>query len=153
MFSFLRHLLTLLAVFAVGTMQVCGVPVGYHCACTGEETAQVDCEKVVCHPDATHADGCATDIEEDAEAHDDHESEPASSTDGGHKHNEVRASLEVTGSTTAVQLPAVVYVVLSPVFQLPEMSTMIAGASGPALPHDGSPPTPLLVARTMVMLV
>lgn len=143
-----RNLLVILAVFSVGTLQIFGISKGYLCACTGEETVKADCETVVCHPAVVHADGCGGDHHG---GHAGHDAEP--SEQEGHKHSEVRESLETTGATSVVQLPVVVYFVLSPIFQLPEVSSVAFTDAGPALLPDGSPPTPLLVARTMVMLV
>ncbi len=145
-----RNLLVILAVLSVGTLQVFGISKGYLCACTGEETVKSECETVVCHPAVVHADGCGGDHDRDG-GHSNHDSEPP--TQDGHKHSEVRESLETTGATSVVQLPAVVYFILSPAFRLPDVNSVNLTDAGPALPPDGSPPTPLLVARTMVMLV
>ena len=125
---------------------------GYLCACTGETSAQVDCEKIVCHPEATHMDGCATDTEGCGDSEPGH-GDPARD---GHEHNQVRDDLSVTGFPSPVALPALVMYVLPQAFQEAEFSVLVIperGREGSGYPDDGSPPTPLLVARTMVMLV
>jgi hypothetical protein len=68
----------------------------------------------------------------------------------------VREPLVVTGMPPALALPAVVFFELSPAFRLPDPPLATVGCargSGLAPPGDGSPPMPLLVARTMVRLV
>lgn len=148
MSAFFRSVLVLATVFSVGGFQVFGIMKGYFCDCTGATSVVVDCEAVVCHPAVVHGDGCGGD---EHEGHGERDSAPPAHD--GHKHSEVRETLEVTGLTSGVQVPAVACFVLSPAFHLPEMSTLISGNEIPALPPDGSPPTPLLVARTMVMRV
>jgi len=149
--SFFHNLLFFLTVLSVGAMQVWGVPAGYRCPCTGDRLVQAECGTAVCHPDDTHADGCRGDLHDGPETQGGGDSK--SPARDGHPHSEVRESPEMTGSFPAVSLPAVMFVELSPAFQGPDPRVMVAGDEGPELPPDGSAPTPLLVARTMVMLV
>lgn len=156
MSALLRSLLVFLAVLSVGTLQVFGIPAGYLCACTGANTVEEECETVVCHPDDPHVDGCGTDLEHEGDSEEPHDSEPGAPTPDGHKHKEVREALKVTGFPPTVSLPAVVMFVLPPAFPWADVSATVmpmAGCDRPGFPRDGSPPTPLLVARTMVMLV
>lgn len=150
-----RTLLICLAVLAVGAVQVFGVQAGYLCGCTGQKSSQASCLTEVCHPQKGHEGGCGTATSKSASAKLGHDDNVPCGND--HKHSEVRESLVVTNFPSVSALPAVVLFDLPPAFQVPDY-TMLVMASLPGMecpdpPEYGSPPMPLLVARTIVMRV
>lgn len=150
----LQNLLRCLAVLAVGAVQIFGVGLGYICGCTGEQTSLKNCAVEVCHPRTSHGDGCAQDSEI---ASVDAEGKNAVPSEHDHEHSEVRESLVLTSLPTAPSVPPLVLYELPEAFALPEATLLAQWASVkmecPAFPENGSPPMPLLVARTMVLLV
>jgi hypothetical protein len=150
----LKCLLLRLAVVAVGMAQVVGVHAGYLCGCTGQRSAQAECEPMLCHPHQVDLNGCASALE--TEACSEHDTPEPAQNRHDHSHSEIRETLMVTGVPTALTLPPVVFVELPPVFRTWDAVASLTSGGGVKRsqpPWDGSPPMPLLVARTMVMLV
>jgi len=150
----LQNLLRCLAVLAVGAVQIFGVGIGYICGCTGEQTSQKNCAVEVCHPRTSHGDGC----EQDSEiATTGTEGKRHAPVEHDHEHSEVRESVVLTSLPAALSIPPLVLYDLPDAFALPGANLLAQWASVktecPASPENGSPPMPLLVARTMVMLV
>lgn len=155
MISKFRTLLICLAVLAVGAVQVFGVQAGYLCGCTGQKSSQVSCQTEMCHPQKDHEDGCGTATSKQVSAKLGPDGKAPCGND--HKHSEVRESLVVTNFPLVSALPAMVLFDLPPAFQVPNYSVLVtASLTGRECyrpPEYGSPPMPLLVARTIVMLV
>lgn len=149
MTAFLRCLTVCLALLAVGVSQIFGIGAGYFCSCTGTVTATTHCQPDACHPpedDGCH--GCLPDRRSDEGG------EPAG--DDSHRHHEVRDPLTVAGSPPSVAAPAVVLYILPPPLQLPASDLRGEGFSvcgGPDPPGPPQLPLPVIVARTMVMLI
>ena len=147
-----------LAVSAVGVVQVFGVQVGYLCGCTGQTTSLISCLEEVCHSNATPEINQASHQSAEVEQH----GAESGSTErfpceNQHKHSEIRENLVVTTLRSLPAVPLVVLFDLPMAFQLPEIAMkvpeMVSGSVLSDPPEYGSPPMPLLVARTMVMMI
>ena len=155
-----RLLIACLLMMAMGWAQLLGVGRGYWCECTEvpKRVAGANCAADVCHPLSGHA-------------HSDHGSPlPAAcdSVDGdAHsgcpdapdhpRHQEAREPLVSTAAGTVISLPMPLIFDLPPTVVGSWFSEMVVsmrgrGRLGDWL-HDGNPPMPVLVARTMVMRV
>jgi hypothetical protein len=148
------RLMICLAIVAVGMGQVFGMRTGFLCDCTGQRSSQESCKADECHPGLAHKDACGTEAALEALADHDHDSESAPQRE--QEHREIRETLIVTGVPPLLALPAVALVECLPSLQisgcLPRLA-WLTGVAPPAPREDGSPPMPLLVARTMVRLV
>ena len=139
---------------AVGMVQLQGVSRGFWCLCAPEPVRVdgPDCLVSQCHT-ADHtpssaADGCA-----DGHGHD-----PHAPCDQDHQHREVREALRTTAVAASVPVPAPMEHDLPPSLIVSTGLRLIAMAAPareawPGRSRGGGPPTPVLVARTMVMLV
>ena len=148
------RLMIFLAIVAVGMAQVFGMRTGFLCDCTGQRSSQESCKADECHPGLAHKDACGTEAALEALADHDHDSESAPQRE--QEHREIRETLIVTGVPPLLALPVVVLVDRSPFFQMsarPAPLTRLTGIDRPVPTEDGSPPMPLLVARTVVRLV
>ena len=132
---------------AVGMSQLLGVSRGFWCLCTPvpKVVQTADCAPATCHAGEA---SCA----EPGAAHDeDHPDE------GGHRHHEARESLMTVAVATTVPLPVPVVSELPPsVLVAPPCAwTVVQPGHEARLAWigDGSPPMPLLVARTVVRRV
>jgi hypothetical protein len=155
MISKFRTLLICLTVLAVGAVQAFGVQTGYLCGCTGQKSTQESCRTEVCHPQKSHDDGCGT------------KSVGASLGKLGldqkvpcgndHKHKKIQENLVVTSFPSTPVLPTVIFFDLPLAFQVPDYTMLVtsslSGQKCPRPPEYGSPPMPLLVARTIVLLI
>lgn len=142
-----------LAMLAMGAAQVLGVQGGYLCGCTGQKSTVETCHADSCHPLQSHGHHEA-DADSPCGCTEENESSP---TDHDHKHQQAHDALLVTGFPPLAQLPALVLFDLPSAFLVPEfawLSTAVwQGIECPDPPENGSPPMPLMVVRTMVMVV
>jgi hypothetical protein len=143
----LRFILGCLVMVAMGLSQLLGVSRGFWCLCTSvpKVVQSETCEPAACHAVESHAG-------EEALIPEHHD------PDGGdHQHHEARESLKTTAVATTISLPVPV------VYELPPSVLVAAPCEWAFVPssratrlfwiRDGSPPMPVLVARTMVRLV
>ncbi len=140
-----RILLIFLAAFAVGASQLFGIQSGWLCGCTGEPSPEAYCEPGVCHPVQT----CC---QENCGDHDQHSQAPAPEP---HEHTLLTDALDLV-TPPVWSSPVVVWFVLPPAFQwdpLPLRELPQPGRETRKPPGEGNPAMPVLVARTMVMLV
>ena len=146
----LRSLLLTLAMLAVGAAQVLGVQAGYLCECTGQKSTVETCHAESCHPMQAHDH--EADLECTCDCSEENEQTPAD-----HKHQQVHDALVVTGFPPLAQLPALVLSDLPSAFLVPDFAWLSTALwqeiECPDPPENGSPPMPLMVARTMVMVV
>lgn len=144
----IRFVLACLVLMAVGLTQLLGVSRGFWCLCTSvpKVVQTASCEPASCHE--SHA--LRAEVVSVCDV-------PHSSTEGDHEHHEARESLVSTAVAAAIPLPVPVAhelppsVLVAPAF---EWAIVPAGRESTlAWMGDGSPPTPVLVARTVVRLV
>jgi hypothetical protein len=159
-----RVLFSCLMMVAIGCAQLLGVGRGFWCLCTPEAKIVMvsECEPSVCH----EGEACGREVGESTvvagadgtHCHDGDES--CSDTEGSgsdHRHREVRETLQSVAAGLILSMPQ------PPVSDLPPSVLVAPLASCGGLvwargiwrspAPDGSPPAPLLVARTMVRLV
>lgn len=151
-------MLGLIVFSAVGVAQLLGVSRGFLCDCSEvpKLAATAACHASECHPHHDHKDGCA---DEPAVAPT-QDGEAVDSCGHGHghehEHQEVRDVLKVTSASSSLSVPVPVFYDLPPSLQVAAsivVSSPAARRCRPGRPEDGSPPAPLLVARTVVMRV
>jgi hypothetical protein len=144
---------------AVGLTQLLGVSRGFWCVCAPvpKLVQAAACEASQCHPHLDHQDRGGVDAgPSDSSEGLDHDHPTPSDHD--HEHREVRESLRTTAVATSTPVPAPVVQDLPPslllLMQWREMKfTVLQLEARSGWVSDGSPPTPVMVARTMVMLV
>jgi hypothetical protein len=153
-----KTILIALAVIAVGASQVLGFARGFLCACSGHEllTGGADCTASGCHDDDEHHDHghggiCPADDGESGDG--DHHDQ-----DSPHRHQPVKETLVGTSFVPlALVLPPDPGLDLSTLFaQDVRMAAMTAERMAELQPPENSgmpPPSGILVARTMVMLI
>jgi len=163
---------------AIGCAQLLGVGRGFWCLCApvAKIVMVSECEPSVCH----EGEACAHEQgEQKVPRHNDpgytdcgpleaadapcpgDEAPPedpcGSDDDGDHRHREVRESLKLVGSGTVFSMPQPSVNDLPPsvwVAPLEPRAASVCLRSVSSRPFfDGSPPAPILVARTMVRLV
>lgn len=151
------ELMTLIALLAVMCAQVFGVQAGFFCDCSGIPVGEAACE-ASCHPDLSHQHGCSGEM---TSTHSDSQQAAPGAPDAPcghqHRHRELRENLELIMAPLAAAVSSCGPAAFLPTFALPELPLHRAdpvlppGTGDP--PETGSPPMPLLVARTIVMLV
>lgn len=162
----------------IGCAQLLGVGRGFWCLCAPEAKIVMvaECEPLVCHEGeaCAHEQGEQKVPRHDDRGHNDCASEeaadvpcsgdgappedPCGSGDGGdHRHRAAREALKLVGSGTVFSMPPPSVNELPPsvlVAPLEPRAASVCLRSVSSCPFfDGSPPAPLLVARTMVRLV
>ena len=155
MVSNLRILLFCLAALATGLAQVLGVQSGYVCGCTGKQSVEATCGTELCHSEEVQSESsCSENVAADTNS--------LIGRDGSkqlpdHTHRELREQLVVTGFSPIAALPETVLYFLPWAFQSPDYRMLdtvrVEGEECPGPPEYGSPPMPLLVAETVVILV
>ena len=148
MYPAFKKFMLVLAVLAVGVVQLFGTPLGYLCGCTGDWSQDAVCEPVACHPVATTEQGtCGSPCADN----------PASSDCPQHEHNEVRGTLPMTAAVSLPSLPSPVFLeipdLLQPPIQEVAASDQAEKVECPRSADDRSPPTAIVATRTTVMLV
>ena len=150
MFARFKLLLICLTVLSVAVLQVFGVQAGYLCGCTGKQSNLIQCEGGECHAGQCHGDEA---LPTESCANTDHHG----GTPGQHRHSELRENLVTSGFPPIAALPAAVLVDILSGFEVPDFYMLVTSAAlvmePPEPPEYGSPPMPLLVAETIVMLV
>ena len=156
----IHKLLLCLALAALAHMQAVGVPTGYFCGCTGEQTGVADCDAMACHPHHAHADGCAEGGDGDHSTADPHAGKPAGEpAHPGHHHRhrttgESPVALTFPGAPTVP--PAVFFVLVSPI-PMPEMAEpnfcLPVAHRPPRPPVDTGPTAGVRIVRSVVRLV
>lgn len=152
-----RFIFGCLVMVAVGLSHLLGVSRGFWCECTPvpRMVSAVACVASECHPHHDHDGGGGEDGGPGVSPDDHHHAPPC---DHGHEHREVREFLRTTAVAAAITLPAPVVHDLPAsmllMMQRSEMRfTVVRPGSRSGWPSDGSPPMPVWVARTMVMVV
>ncbi|MFN0130374.1 MAG: hypothetical protein ACKV19_27240 [Verrucomicrobiales bacterium] len=154
-----RSVLTCFVLVALAVAQVFGVVKGYWCSCSeaAEVVTAAVCDASICHPGERHVHAGS-----ERGAGEEGETDPCGprrpSDDHSHEHPEVRDDL-ITGSAAPglSVLPPDCWdwapSLMSP-FLGHEVEALVATAPPRSVwLEDGSPPTPLLVAQTVVRLV
>jgi len=153
MFARIKNFLICFTILAVATVQVFGMRAGYVCGCTGKQSNVEHCEDGECHPHIHHEEASLVTEhggEDDAEQH-------GLPGHQDHHHSELGESLVALGFPPVPALPPAVLVDVLPGFEFPDFLSLVALGvpliERPDPPEYGSPPMPLLVAETIVMLV
>ena len=153
MFARFKLLLICLTVLSVAALQVFGVQAGYLCGCTGQQSNVGQCETGDCHSGDCHEETGIKDATGDNCGHQDD-----SPGNHHHRHSELREYLVTSGFPPVATLPPAVLVDVLPGFEVPDFFNMLVTSAVPVVerpepPEYGSPPMPVLVAETIVMLV
>ena len=152
MFARIKLLLICLTVLSVAVVQVFGVRAGYFCGCTGQQSNVMQCEGGECHTVQNQiVEALPTEMCTDTDR-------PAGMPgENHHQHSELREHLVTSGFPPLAALPPAVLVDVLPGFEVPDFSMLVTSAAPvverPDPPEYGSPPMPLLVAETIVMLI
>jgi hypothetical protein len=150
-----RFLFNFLVIAALGMAQLLGVSRGFWCECApvAKLVEAAACVPSQCHPHLDHSDGCHDESAGLAAEHD-HGSGP---WEHDHRHQEVRELLKSTAIASVTAVPPPVAYDLPPSMLVERhwdfSVVQCERDTRPAWVSDGSPPMPVLVARTMVMLV
>lgn len=136
-----------LTLFGVVWLQFFGVARGYHCECADAPSAFATCEEGGCHA-----------AEEKPDCDGERSKDSGQRTDSGDSclHGEVRESLSSTAAGGPVSLPVPVFVESPRPFDAMAAREPDAWENEPSVPPEeewGGPPMPLLVARSVVLMV
>lgn len=156
-----RLMLGLIVFSAMGLAQLLGVSRGFLCDCSDvpKLAAMAACHASECHPHHDHKDGCTDELAAGPARTGEATGELADPCGHGHEHEhlEVRDALKVTSGSSSLSVPVPVFYDLPPSLQVAASMLPVSGSlsrrARPGRPEDGSPPVPLMVARTMVMRV
>jgi len=146
-----KNLLVPVAIMALGMAQLFGVQFGYWCDCSHQVIDTAVCDTDTCHPD--HAGATA---DRDSRSHPSRPAALPCQNPEDHRHEKRHHSLDLSHAPPLLGSPPLILFGLPEAFQLVALNRMPADFSKsvcPAPPEHGPPPMPLLVARTMVILI